>query len=200
MAFQRVIYRGNGSERGIFTALSTDTKGTDTTEAAGSLQVFAGDWCFETDGNKNKFEFVGNTWVQISTGGADNTRTVATDVQFPAGWHTPSSATAADTSAGTAIYASIDVSTFNKLAFTITTAPTTGINIFGSYDGTTFQTASTDRLTAIDKTTGAIVTGATLATTTAGSFAVDISEYKKIEIRQVGAGTAGAINYALKGI
>lgn len=109
----------------------------------------------------------------------------------------PIDSTAANTSAGTAIFASGDISVYNQLDFTIVTAPTTGINIYVSYDGTNFEVATTDRLAIIDKTTGALVTGATLATTTAGSFSIRNLLAKNIEIRQVGAGTAGKIRGAL---
>ncbi len=63
MAFARSI-RGPRH----FTALSSDTKSTDTT---GEFAVIEGDTCKETD-TSNEFEYDGNSWEQISTDGSDH--------------------------------------------------------------------------------------------------------------------------------
>lgn len=77
MSFVRVVYRGNGSERAIFTALSSDTKGTDT---SGKLRVYANDWCFETDGNGDKYEYDGAAWNKVTSGGNANIDIKASDL------------------------------------------------------------------------------------------------------------------------
>jgi len=139
MAFAKVIYRGNGSPRAIFTALSSDTKGTAT---SGVLQVYAGDWCYETD-TSDRYEYDGNSWVQISANGAGyglpgsagGASAVTTLENFLVAGEASQTGTAVNFPSGRA--------TFQAVANGSSGAYTATVNILVSNDNTNWVTAGT---------------------------------------------------------
>ena len=178
----------------LFNGTSAERAALDTTKLRPS------DRFLESD-TGSELEWSGSSWATISTGGAAHTETQAGSVWSYGGWpqtqHLPIDSTAPDTSAGSAILTRKDARGYGRLTFKIVTAPTTGFRIQVAHDeASTWETLTTDSLAAYNSTTGAIVTAATLATTTAGSFYVDFKAYG-IRIIQIGSGTAGKVRGSL---